>query len=103
MNFYNTREWLIRKIYLPEELNNDFSLGGIIKNAFKNGIHETAIETKQWLLDSINNSIDGLGLITVMITWMLHMMSVPSAGKWCYITFAIYIVIKILIKSFSMI
>ena len=96
------RDRITKMIYLEEELKEPGVID-IIKNSIEAGIHQTATNTWHWMLSSINNSIDGLGLISIMITWMLHMMSVPWAGKWCYSIFALYIVIKILIKSLSMI
>lgn len=96
------RDKLTKMIYLEEELKEPGIIDSI-KNSIEVGLHQTAINTWNWFLNSINNSIDGVALITIMVTWMLHMMSVPNAGKWCYITFAVYIVLKILIKCFSMI
>ena len=102
MDLNIVKDKIVNFVYLPEELKEP-GLLNIFKNAIENGIHQTIINTWNWLLGSINNSIDGIGLIGVMITWMLNMMSVPNAGKWCYTIFAFYIVIKILIRTLSII
>lgn len=99
MNINMIRDRLTRMIYLEEELKEPGIIDAI-KNSIEAGIHQTAFNTWHWILGGINNSIDGVGLIGVMITWMLHMMSVPWAGKWCYSIFALYIVIKILLSMF---
>lgn len=51
------------------------------------------------IFTGIYYGIDGIGLIFVLVTWMLFMMSVPNAGKWCYTGFAFYIVAKITLKA----
>jgi hypothetical protein len=105
MNFVDItslRDRFVDLIYLEEELQQPSILDSV-KNAIEAGIHQTTINTWNWMISGINNSIDGLALISVMVTWMLYMMSVPWAGRWCYSIFAVYIVTKILIKTYSMI
>jgi len=97
MDFNILKDRIINFIYLPKELQEP-GIVDIIKNSIESGVHQTAVNTWSWLLGSINNSIDGIGLIGVMTTWMLNMMSVPNSGKWCYTIFAVYIVVKILLK-----
>lgn len=97
MDWGSIKDRVVNYIYLPEELNEP-SLFDTFRNAIEDGIHQTAVNTWDWLLGNINNSIDGIGLIGIMTTWMLNMMSVPNSGKWCYTIFAVYIVAKILLK-----
>jgi len=52
------------------------------------------------ILSAIFNGIDGVGLIAVMVTWLLFIMSVPNAGRWCYTILAFYIVAKVTLKAF---
>jgi hypothetical protein len=80
---------------------NEFKDG--LKESVKEGINESISGLWHGFLNVFSNGIDAFALIAIMVTWLLHIMSVPNAGKWCYIIFAFYIVIKIILKALLMI
>ena len=86
------REYLLKKIEIDS--NN---LTDSVSNAISNGIYNGINNLWDKIVLSINGSIDTIGLIGIMSTWILNMMSVPNAGKWCYKIFAFYIVIKVVL------
>jgi len=70
---------------------------------FKAIINDAAHNFFKNMLDGLNTGLDIIGLITTMATWLLNMMSVPNAGKWCYTIFAFYIVLKVVLKALCLI
>lgn len=62
-------------------------------------IDDTVNSFWQNIFDIVNSSLDNVGLIVVMSTYILHMMDVPNAGKLCYTVFALYIVLKVALKA----
>ena len=62
-------------------------------------IEDTVNSFWQNIFEIVNNSLDNVGLILVMSTYILHMMSVPNAGRYCYTIFALYMVLKVVLKA----
>ena len=71
-----------------------------LKYSIMEGFNKAVDNIWDKILSEIFHSIDGIGLILILVTWLLFMMSVPNAGKWCYTIFAVYIVAKITLKAF---
>jgi len=87
------RDYILQKI----ETNSN-NLTNNVSDAISTGISNGLSKLWDKFLISFNGSIDTIAIIGIMSTWMLNMMSVPSAGKWCYTIFALYIVIKVVLK-----
>ena len=87
------REYLLKKI----ELNSD-NLTNSVSNAISTGISNGLSKLWDKFLVATNESIDTIAIIGIMSTWMLNMMSVQNAGKWCYNIVAFYIILKVVLK-----
>lgn len=74
-----------------------------ITESIKDGVIEGIKGYFSWIgkkiFFDINDFLDTAGLILVLTTWLMYIMSVPNAGKWCYIIFAFYIVGKVVLKA----
>ena len=87
------REYLLKKV----ETNSD-NLTNSVSDAISTGVCNGLHHLWDKFLIAFNGSIDTIGLIGIMGTWMLNMMSVPNAGKWCYKIIAFYIILKVVLK-----
>jgi len=87
------REYLLKKI----ELNSD-NLTNSVSDAISTGISNGLSKLWDKFLVATNESIDTIAIIGIMSTWMLNMISVQNAGKWCYNIIAFYIILKVVLK-----
>jgi len=92
VNDLSIREYLLKKI----EINSN-NLTDSVSNAISNGIYNGINNLWDKIVLSINGSIDTIGLIGIMSTWILNMMSIQNAGKWCYNIVAFYIILKVVL------
>jgi len=87
------REYLLKKI----ETNSN-NLTDSVSDAISTGISNSLSKLWDKFLVATNESIDTIAIIGIMSTWMLNMMSVQNAGKWCYNIVAFYIILKVVLK-----
>ena len=87
------REYLLKKI----ETNSN-NLTDSVSDAISTGISNSLSKLWDKFLVATNESIDTIAIIGIMSTWMLNMMSVQNAGKWCYNIIAFYIILKVVLK-----
>jgi len=87
------REYILKKIETNSNNLTD-SVSDAVSIGISNGL------SKLWykFLVATNGSIDTIAIIGIMSTWMLNMMSVQNAGKWCYNIVAFYIILKVVLK-----
>jgi len=87
------REYILKKI----EINSN-NLTDSVSDAISTGISNGLSKLWDKFIIVFSESIDTIAIVGIMSTWMLNMMSVPNAGKWCYVIFAFYIVLKVVLK-----